>query len=97
MTVTARGGPFEAQGRDEEMVANWPNQEMRKRTKSKLDDHRPHTGVADGGDHGVVGVAFGEGQEVAAHAVILLEMANDRFDGGPASQRPLDSLVRPRL
>lgn len=34
LTVPARGGPFEA-GRDEEMVASWPNQEMRKRTTNQ--------------------------------------------------------------
>lgn len=28
-------------GRDEEMVTNWPNKEMRKRTKIQLDNHRP--------------------------------------------------------
>lgn len=48
--------------------------------------------IADGGKHGVVGVALGEGQEVAAHAVVVLEMADDGFDGGPASQRPFDGL-----
>lgn len=67
-------------------------QEMRKLTKSKLDNHRPIQVVADGGKHSVVGIALGEGQEVAAHTVVVLEMADDGFDGGPASQRPFDGL-----
>lgn len=44
--------------------------------------------TAYGGEHGVVGVTLGEGQEVAAHAMVALEVTDDGFDGGPP--RPLD-------
>lgn len=48
--------------------------------------------VADGGEHGVVGVAFREGQIVAAHTAVLIRVADDGFNGGPPAQRELDAL-----
>lgn len=38
--------------------------------------------VAGCGQHGVDGVACAMGEMASAHAVLGLEMADDRFDGG---------------
>src|SRR5256886_17492323 len=38
--------------------------------------------VAGSGEHGVDAIAIAAGEIVAAHAVILLEVADDGFDGG---------------
>jgi hypothetical protein len=46
--------------------------------------------VADGGKHGVVGIAVLEPEIVAFHAVLGLEMADDRLDGGSAAHGALD-------
>ena len=46
--------------------------------------------VSGGGEHGVDGVAAGMGKVVAAHAVVVLEMADHRLDGGAAFERALD-------
>jgi hypothetical protein len=46
--------------------------------------------VAHGGEYGVDGVAAGMGKVVAAHAVIILKMADHRLDGGAAFERALD-------
>lgn len=40
--------------------------------------------VSGGGEHGIDGVACGVGEIVAAHAMVVLEMADDRLDGGAA-------------
>jgi hypothetical protein len=39
--------------------------------------------VAGGGKHSVDGVAAGMGKVIAAHAVVLIEVADDGLDGGP--------------
>ena len=46
--------------------------------------------VAGGGEHGVDGVAAGMGEVIAAHVVVLLEVADDRFNGGPPFEFALD-------
>ena len=38
--------------------------------------------IADGGEHGVDGIAGAVSEMIAAHAVLGLEMADHRFDGG---------------
>ena len=43
-----------------------------------------------GGEHGVDGVAAGVGKVIAAHAVMLLEMADDRLNGGTPFELALD-------
>ena len=53
--------------------------------------------VAGGGEDGVGGVAAGEPEIVAAHAVLGLEMADDGLDGGPAAQFALDLRRHPSL
>ncbi len=42
--------------------------------------NEPAEVVAGGGEHGVDGVAAHVGEVVAAHAVVVLEMADDRLD-----------------
>src|SRR5882724_4418681 len=42
--------------------------------------------VAGGGQDDVVGIAAPEPEIVAAHAMLGLEMADDRLDGGPAAE-----------
>src|SRR5262249_44741383 len=44
--------------------------------------------VAGSGEHGVDAVAIAAGEIVAAYAVILLEVADDGFDGGATSTKP---------
>jgi hypothetical protein len=46
--------------------------------------------VAGGGEHGVDGVAAGMGEVIAAHVVVLLEVADDGLDGGPPLEFALD-------
>ena len=46
--------------------------------------------VAGGGEHGVDGVAAGMGEVIAAHVVVLLEVADDGLDGGPPFEFALD-------
>ena len=48
--------------------------------------------VSGGGEDGVDGVALRMGEEVAAHSVFGLEMADDRLDGGASPQFALDLL-----
>ena len=48
--------------------------------------------VADGGEDSVGGVADGAGQMVAAHAMVVFEMADDRFDGGAAPRPATDGV-----
>ena len=43
-----------------------------------------------GGEHGVDGVAVGVGKVIAAHAVMFLEMTDDRLDGGTPFELALD-------
>ena len=38
--------------------------------------------ITDGGEHGVDGIAGAVSEMIAAHAVLGLEMADHRFDGG---------------
>ena len=45
--------------------------------------------VADGGEHGVAGVAA-VSEMIAARAVLGLEMADDRLDGGPPLELAFD-------
>ena len=42
--------------------------------------------MADGGEHGVGGVAFAAFEVAAAEVTFSLQVADHRFDGGPASQ-----------
>ena len=42
------------------------------------------------GEHGVDGVAAGIGKVIAAHAVMLLEMADDGLNGGTPFELALD-------
>jgi hypothetical protein len=53
--------------------------------------------VAGGGEDGVGGVPLAEPEIVAAHAVLGLEMADDRLDGGSAAQFALEPGRRPRF
>src|SRR5688572_10928609 len=53
--------------------------------------------VAGGGEDGVGGVALAEPEIVAAHAVLGLEMADDRLYGRPAAQFALDPGRYPSL
>jgi hypothetical protein len=46
--------------------------------------------VSGGGENGVGGVALCVGEEVAAHSVVGLQMADDRLDGGATPQFALD-------
>ena len=46
--------------------------------------------IAGGGEDGVGSVALSEPEIIAAHAVLGLEMADDRLNGGPAAQFALD-------
>ena len=46
--------------------------------------------VAGGSKDGVDGVAAAEGEIVAIHAVLVLDVADDRLDGGPASHLAFD-------
>ena len=54
-----------------------------------MSKHRPRA-PAGGGEHGVDGVAAGMGKVISAHAVVLLEVADDGLDGGPAFEFALD-------
>lgn len=49
-----------------------------------------YIGSTDGGGGGIAGIAGAMGELVAAHAVMLLKMADDRFDGGAALEGALD-------
>ncbi len=44
------------------------------------------------GEDGVDGVALRVGEEVPAHAVVFLAMADDGFDGGAAFELPFDGV-----
>src|SRR5262249_39412686 len=44
------------------------------------------------GEHGVDAIAIAAGEIVAAHAVILLEVADDGFDGGAPAHLAADGL-----
>ena len=46
--------------------------------------------VAGGGEDGVDGIAVAVGEIVAVHAVTVLEVTDDRFDGGAAFHQALD-------
>jgi hypothetical protein len=46
--------------------------------------------IAGSGKDGVEGVAMGSGKVVAAHAVFVLDMTDDGFDGRAASHLALD-------
>ncbi len=46
--------------------------------------------ITDGGEHGVDGIAGAVSEMIAAHAVLGLEMANDRLDGGPPLELAFD-------
>src|SRR5215510_468024 len=46
--------------------------------------------VAGSGEHGVDAIAIAAGEIVAAHAVILLEVADDGFDGGAPAHLAAD-------
>src|SRR5262249_48580165 len=46
--------------------------------------------IAGGGEHGIGGVAAGVGEVISAHAVVLLEMADDGLDGGPPFEFAFD-------
>src|SRR5262249_8589370 len=48
--------------------------------------------VAGSGEHGVDAIAIAAGEIVAAHAVILLEVADDGFDGGAPAHLAADGL-----
>lgn len=48
--------------------------------------------MVGGGEDGVGGVADGVGEEVSAHAVIGLGVADHRLDGGAALHLALDGL-----
>ena len=43
-----------------------------------------------GGEHGVDGVGHRVGEIVAAHAVVVFEMADERLDGGVAFELAFD-------
>ena len=53
--------------------------------------------VADGGEYGVDGVAGAVSEIIAAHAVLGLEMADDRLDGGPPLELAFDLGVTRRF
>jgi len=46
--------------------------------------------VACGGEDGVDGIAVAVGEVIAVHAVSVLEMTDDRFDGGAAFHEAFD-------
>lgn len=46
--------------------------------------------VADGGEDRVFDIAVAVGEIVATHPVLVLEVANDRLDGGAAAHLPFD-------
>jgi hypothetical protein len=46
--------------------------------------------VADGGEHGVDGVAGAVSEMIAAHAVLGLEMSDHRLDGGTSPELAFD-------
>jgi hypothetical protein len=46
--------------------------------------------VANGGEHGVDGIAADMGEVIAAHAMVLLEMADHGRDGGASFELALD-------
>src|SRR2546429_6570165 len=48
--------------------------------------------VAGSGEHGVDAIAIAAGEIVAAHAVIVLEVADDGFDGGAPAHLAADGL-----
>ena len=50
------------------------------------------TSDAGSGEHGVDAVAIAAREIVAAHAVILLEVADDGFDGGATAHLAADCL-----
>jgi hypothetical protein len=52
-------------------------------------DQEPEV-IADGREHGVDGVAGAVAKIVAAHAVLCLEMPDQRLDGGAAPEGALD-------
>ena len=53
--------------------------------------------VADGGEHGVDGIAAGMGEVVSVHAVLVFGMANHGFDGRAAFEVSLDGLGQAAL
>jgi hypothetical protein len=74
--------------------------------EDRLDEDAPNRGqpgdepskvVAGGGEDGVGGVAVGAFEEVAAHAVLALGLADDGFDGRASPQFALDGVVTRRL
>jgi hypothetical protein len=50
----------------------------------------PSESVADGGEHGVDGIAVLEPETIATYAVFGLEMTDDGLDGGSAARDVLD-------
>lgn len=46
--------------------------------------------VAHGGEDSIDGIAFAVGEIVAIHAMLVLDVADDRLDGGPALHLSLD-------
>lgn len=53
--------------------------------------------VADGGEDGVGGVTVAVPEIVPAHAMLGLEMADDRLDGGASAQLALELRCQPPL
>ena len=53
--------------------------------------------VSGGGEDGVGGVAAGPGEEVSAHGVLGLGVADDGLDGRAPAELALDGVVAPRL
>ena len=70
--------------------ASAANKRGKPRPKPCQPDQQEPEVVADGGEHGIGGVAGAPGEVVAAHAVVLLEMANHRLHGRPAAELALD-------
>jgi len=46
--------------------------------------------IADGGEHGVDGIAGAVSEMIAAHTVLGLEVTDHRFDGGPSPELAFD-------
>ena len=53
--------------------------------------------VSGGGEDGVDCIALGVGEVVATHSVLVLDVADDRLDGGAASQLAFDLGRHPAL
>jgi hypothetical protein len=49
--------------------------------------------ISGGGQNGVDGIALGMGEMIAVHAMLILDMADKRFDGGAALRVRMRSVI----